>query len=141
MANHSHRTAIWDAWLECEYQRRYWHAKASEYAKRELRIQIVLAVLTSSALLSILIDVKQLLLWKILSSIIAIISVAQPFLNYTKLSNRMFDACYQWHQLEMDFELMWHQYEINSFNINGFINLKILDLIHISVSRKYTVIY
>lgn len=116
MVTPSDRTAVWDAWLECEYQRRYWHSKAAQFSKRERRLQIALALLSSSAVLSALGDLQQLWVWKILSFLTAAVATVQPFLNYTRESVKMCDVGSQWHLLEVEFEAMWRAVENGSFS-------------------------
>lgn len=107
MVTSSEREAVWDAMLESEYQRRYWGAKASQFSTRERGLQIGLALLSSSALLSILGDMQQLWLWKILSALTAVVACIQPFLDYTRRSTKMCEAGARWHQLEIEYEAMW----------------------------------
>lgn len=118
MVTPSDRSAVWDAWLECEYQRRYWYSKAAQFSKRERRLQIGLALLSSSAVLSALGDIQQLWLWKVLSFLTATVATIQPFLNYTRESVKMCDVGSQWHQLEVELESMWRAVENGSFSEN-----------------------
>ena len=116
MVTPSDRTAVWDAWLECEYQRRYRHSKAAKFSKNERRLQIGLALLSSSAVLSALGDLQQLWVWKVLSFLTAAVATIQPFLNYTRESVKMCDVGSQWHLLEVEFEAMWRAVENGSFS-------------------------
>lgn len=120
----SDRTAVWEAWLECEYQRLYWHSKAAEFSKRERLLQIGLALLSSSAVLSALGDMQQLWVWKVLSFLTAAVATIQPFLNYTRQSNKMIDVGSQWHQQEVDFEAMWRAVENGTFSEERFRELR-----------------
>lgn len=124
MVTNTERTAVWDAWLECEYQRRYWHSKASKLSKKERYIQIILALLSSSAVLSALSDIQQLWLWKALSLLTAAVATTQPFLNYTRESLKMCDIGSQWHLLEVEFEAMWFAVENGSFLESKFKDLR-----------------
>lgn len=116
MVTPSDRTAVWDAWLECEYQRRFWHSKAGQFSKKERSLQIGLALLSSSAVLSALGDLQQLWVWKVLSFLTAAVATVQPFLNYTRQSIKMYDVGFQWHLLEVEFEAMWRAVENGSFS-------------------------
>ena len=118
------RVAVWDAMLESEYQRRYWHSKAAQFSKRERFLQIALAVLSSSAVLSALGEMEQLWLWKVLSALTAIVATVQPFLNYTRLSTKMSDVGAQWHQLEIEYESMWRFIDNNHYSEDNFMVLQ-----------------
>lgn len=124
MATSVERNAVWDAMLESEYQRRYWHSKASQFSKREHFLQVSLAVLSSSAVLTALGDLQQLWLWKVLSAFTAIVATTQPFLNYTRLSIKMFNAGTQWHQLELEYESMWRSIDNGNYSEKKFKELR-----------------
>lgn len=106
--------------LESEYQRRYWHSKGAQLSKRERFLQITLAVLSSSAVLSALGDLQQLWLWKVLSVLTAIVATILPFLNYCRLSIKMCDVSTQWHQLEVEYESMWRSIDSANFSEKKF---------------------
>jgi hypothetical protein len=124
MFTKTERASVWEAWLDSEYQKRYWHAKAAQFSNRERKLQIWLAILSSSALLSILGDLSQLWIWKILSFLTALLATIQPFLNYTRDSHKMHDIGSQWHQLEIEFEAIWRSSENNVFSEKKFKELK-----------------
>lgn len=105
--NNQMRTAVWNALLDAEYQRRYWHLKSAQVAKRERFIQIGLAILSSSALLTALGEIQQLWLWKVLSALTAIVATVQPFLAYSRQSIQMRDISAQWHKQEIDYDTLW----------------------------------
>lgn len=120
----SERLAAWEALLDSDYQKRYWHAKATQFSSRERHLQIGLAVLSSSALLSLLGDMEQLWVWKILSFLTALIATTQPFLNYTRDSQKMYDIGSQWHQLEIEFESIWRNSDSAVFSEKKFKELR-----------------
>lgn len=124
MVSSSEREAVWDAMLESEYQRGYWGAKASQFSRRERAIQIGLAVLCSSALLSLLTDMQQLWIWKVLSGLTAIVACVQPFLDYTRRSIKMCEAAARWHQLEVEYEAMWRAIAGHEFSEQAFKELR-----------------
>ena len=124
MTTPSERAAVWDAMLESEYQRRYWLSKAAQFSRRERSLQVSLAVLSSSAVLSALGDLQQLWLWKALSALTAIVATVQPFLNYTRLSIKMGDVGAQWHQMEVEYESMWRFIDSNNFSEDKFMELQ-----------------
>lgn len=125
MVTSSEREAVWDAMLESEYQRRYWGAKASQFSTRERGLQIGLAALSSSALLSLLGDMQQLWIWKVLSGLTAIVACVQPFLDYTRRSTRMCETAARWHQLEVEYEAMWRAIVGHAFSEQAFKELRI----------------
>ncbi|WP_156343539.1 hypothetical protein [Limnohabitans sp. 63ED37-2] len=124
MFTKSERDSVWEAWLDSEYQKRYWHAKATQFSNRERKLQILLAILSSSALLALLGDLAQLWIWKILSFLTASLATIQPFLNYTRDTHKMHDIGSQWHQLEIEFEAIWRTLESNGFSEKKFKELK-----------------
>lgn len=124
MVTNAYRITVWEAWLECEYQRLYWHSKAAQFSRRERWLQICLALLSSSAVLSALVDLQQVWVWKILSFLTAAVATIQPFLNYTRESVKMCDIGSQWHLLEVEFEAMWRAVENSSFSEEKLIELR-----------------
>ena len=120
----SERQSVWESWLDSEYQKRYWHAKASQFSNRERYLQIGLAILSSSALLSLLGDMEQLWIWKTLSFFTALVATTQPFLNYTRDSQKMYAIGSQWHQLEIEFEAMWRKSDNAIFSEKKFKELR-----------------
>lgn len=115
VATDSERKALWEAMLEADYQKRYWHAKASAFIRIDRVLQIVLAVLSSAAMLSALGDLKLLELWKWLSAATAIVATALPFMNYTRRSVAMTDVASKWHELEVEYSSMWRAIEKHGF--------------------------
>lgn len=120
MATDIERNALWEAMLEADYQKRYWHAKAASFVRLDRRLQILLAVLSSAAVLSALGDLKLLDTWKWLSAITAITATAMPFLNYTRRSVAMADIGAKWHLLEIEYASMWRAIDRNGFDESRF---------------------
>lgn len=124
MATDIERNAIWEAMLEADYQKRYWSAKAASFIRLDRILQILLAVLSSAAVLSALGDLKLLDVWKWLSAITAIIATALPFMNYTRRSVAMTDIGAKWHSLEIEYSSMWRAIDRDGFHENRFKELK-----------------
>lgn len=124
MATEIERRSIWEAMLEADYQKRYWHAKAASFIRLDRMLQIILAVLSSAAVLSALGDLKLLAAWKWLSAITAIIATALPFMNYTRRSVTMTDLGSKWHALEIEYSSMWRAIDKGGFREKVFKELK-----------------
>jgi hypothetical protein len=124
MATETERRAVWDSMLEADYQRRYWHTKAAAYIQVDRILQIVLAVLSSAAVLSALGDLKMLDVWKWLSAATAIIATILPFMNYTRRSVAMIDISSKWHALEIEYSSMWRTIDKEEFSERQFKELK-----------------
>lgn len=118
------RSALWEAMLEADYQKRYWNAKAASFIRFDRKLQILLAVLSSSAVLSALGDLKLLDVWKWLSAITAIIAAALPFMNYTRRSVAMTDVGAKWHLLEIEYSSMWRTIDRDGFHEDRFKELR-----------------
>ncbi|WP_263770111.1 hypothetical protein [Propionivibrio soli] len=124
MASTTERTAVWDAMLEADYQRRYWHAKGASFVFLDRCSQIALAVLSSAAVLSALGDLKLLDIWKWLSAITAVIATALPFMSYTRRSVAMTDLSARWHALEIEYSSIWREIDKVEFSEPKFKKLK-----------------
>lgn len=124
MPSPTERAAVWDAMLESEYQRRYWHEKSAQFQQREKFLQILLAVLSSSALLTALSDLQQLWIWKSLSLLTAILATIQPFLSYSAQATKMCDISSRWHQLEIEYEAIWRAIDNSAFPEDQFKQLR-----------------
>lgn len=124
MTTQADRKALWDALLEADYQRRYWHSKAAAFIQVDRVMQIFLAVLSSAAVLSALGDLKLLVLWKWLSAATAIVATVLPFMNYTRRSVAMTEVGSKWHELEIEYSSMWRTIEKDGFCEQRFKELK-----------------
>ncbi len=124
MATEIERSEVWNAMLEADYQKRYWHAKAASFVCIDRRLQIFLAILSSAAVLSTLDDLELQDAWKWLSAITAVIATALPFMNYTRRSVAMTDIGAKWHWLELEYSSIWRTIDSDGFHESRFKELK-----------------
>lgn len=124
MATEIERHDVWEAMLEADYQKRYWHAKAASFVRVDRRLQILLAIFSSAAVLSTLDALEMQNIWTYLSGITAIIATALPFLNYTRYSVSMTDISSKWHRLEIEYSSIWRTIDKDGFDENRFKELK-----------------
>ena len=124
MATDTERNSVWEAMLEADYQKRYWNAKAASFVRLDRILQILLAVLSSAAVLTALGDLKLLEAWKWLSAFTAIIATTLPFMNYTRRSVAMVDIGAKWHLLEIEYSSLWRTLDRDGFHENKFKELK-----------------
>jgi hypothetical protein len=124
MATTTERTAVWDAMLEADYQKRYWHAKAATFVEIDRWSQIALSILSSATVLSALGDLKLLEVWKWLSALTAIVATSLPFMNFTRRSIAMIDIGAKWHTLEIEYSSMWREIDKSEFSDEEFKRLK-----------------
>jgi hypothetical protein len=124
MATDTERKSVWEAMLEADFQKRYWSAKAASFIRIDRTLQILLAVLSSAAVLSALGDLKLLEVWKWLSAFTAIIATTLPFMSYTRRSVAMVDVGAKWHLLEIEYSSMWRTLDKDGFHESKFKELK-----------------
>ena len=120
MTNHKNRSALWDALLDADYQKRYWHLKANKFTYWDRRLQILLAISSSAAVLTALSDLKWIMLWKFLSFITALIAIALPFFNLSRRSIEMSSISSLYHELEIAYDSLWRKFDESSLSDNKF---------------------
>lgn len=103
------REQLWKAVLSADMNARYWAAMGRRYARRDLRFRLFLAVSASGTVAGWSLWVQTPWLWKSVSAIAALVSIASPLLAYAKQSNVMASIAGEWTQLQVDYELLWGQ--------------------------------
>lgn len=124
MITDTERNEVWEAMLEADYQKRYWNANAAAFIQVDRRLQILLAVLSSAAVLSAFDDLNLLGLWKLLSTITAIVATTLPFMNYTRRSVAMTEIAAKWHHLEIEYSSIWRSLDKDIFDESKFKELR-----------------
>ncbi|MFI5182003.1 MAG: hypothetical protein ACHQPI_11465 [Thermoanaerobaculia bacterium] len=88
---------------------RYWAAMCRRYATRDLGLRLFLAASASGAVAGWSLWAQSRWLWKSISAIAALISIASPLLAYTRQSNVMASIAGEWTQLQVEYDLLWGQ--------------------------------
>ncbi len=99
---------IWESWLTAERNKRYWSEMARRYQRRERIGNIIVAVISSSAVASSWINHQE-WLWKPLSLTAAAIAALLPILNYPEQLANMVDLVAKWRELERAYERLWFE--------------------------------
>jgi hypothetical protein len=114
----STRTNIWESLLDAEMNVKYWGHVARRFVVREKGLKVILALTTSSVLLS-------LPLWQrfpsgpILMAIVnAGLAVSLPILNYSERIETMANLRGGWSQLSVEFDRLWQRAKKTKSNSN-----------------------
>jgi hypothetical protein len=107
----STRTNIWESLLDAEMNVKYWGYLAKRFMFREKVSKVVLALTTSSVLLS-------LSLWQrfplgpiILGVANTVLAISLPTLNYSERIQTMATLRGSWSQLSVEFDRLWQRAE------------------------------
>ena len=105
------RRIIWESMLDADLNERYWGYLAERYHKKEKYTKIFLAVMTSGTVASWGFWSQVEILWKILSSLSALLAIALPIVNWPKMVEAMIDLKQKWFQIRSDYEMLWIEVE------------------------------
>ncbi len=129
---------VWKSLLDAELNVRYWKYLTRRYHNREVILKIFLAIISSGTVASWSIWGEFPGIWKVLSSLSAIIAIALPILNYQKLIETTSDLSSKWYALKIEYEDYWSKLE-NNRNSEPIDNLyKETKTKEISLSEKET---
>lgn len=105
----SNRTAIWESLLDAEMNVKYWGYLARRFVKRERWLKIILAITTSSTILSLSV-------WQshpsgpvILGVVNAVLAISLPFLHYSESIETMANLRGSWSQLSVEYDRLWQR--------------------------------
>lgn len=101
------KKALWDALLDAELNCRYWKHLVLRYSRRDKATKIFLALTSSGVVAGWGFWAEAPLVWKSLSSIAAIVAIAQPFLNLRKSIERMSYLHGKWSEIRSEYDAMW----------------------------------
>ena len=101
------RAYIWKLLLDADLNSRYWKELAERYSSREKKFKIFLAIMASGTVATWGIWDNIPILWKLLSGISAILSIALPILNYPEQIKQMSCLSGQWAELRIKYEQQW----------------------------------
>ena len=93
--------------LDAEMNQRYWQSLSNRYYTREQWTKIFLAAMASGTVASWGFWSQYELIWKILSSISALVAIALPILNWSKMIESMGYLTEKWTRIKNDYELLW----------------------------------
>ena len=102
-----HAEAAWKAMLDADLNARYWRAMVLRFSRREGHAKIFLAVVASAAVGSWSLWIEAQWLWKTLSAVAAIVSVAMPIIDVPRKTEVMTEAYAAWLQLMHDYDDLW----------------------------------
>ena len=98
---------IWDSKLDADMNVRYWSSLARRYNKREKAYKIFLGIMASGTVASWNIWSEIQIVWKLLSGISALMAIALPILNWSKMIQNTTNVAQKWHQIKIDYEIIW----------------------------------
>lgn len=112
------KKTIWDSMLDAEMNQRYWQSLSNRYYTREQRTKIFLAVMASGTVASWGFWSQYELVWKILSSVSALVAIALPILNWPKMIENMGYLTEKWTRIRNDYELLWIDAKVDTTDVN-----------------------
>ena len=101
------RNEIWDSMLDADMNKRYWSSLARRYSGRDRNSKIFLAIMSSGVVAGWGIWNHIPFLWKLLSSVSALLAITLPILNYQKIIVKTSDLAGNWMQIQIDYEELW----------------------------------
>ncbi|MFZ2404243.1 MAG: hypothetical protein WAW41_03835 [Methylobacter sp.] len=107
------RKAIWNSMLDADMNTRYWKYLVYRYSRRDTTLKIFLAVMTSGTVAGWGIWVELAYIWKMLSSLSALLAIALPILNYPKKIESMAELSGKWGELLFEYEDLWLEVDNN----------------------------
>ena len=104
---------LWRAKLDSDYNERYWRAVTQKYAQYDLYLKVFLAFSASGTVAGwgFWSDVP--LVWKGLSSLSALASVASPLLAFNKKVEAAATHAGKWTDLRVRYAALWETYRSN----------------------------
>ena len=124
MATDLERKTAWEAMLTATYNRLYWQTLAGRYHAQDTMLQIVLAVLASSAFVTLLKDLDTPIVARALSVITAALAVMHPLLKLGQSATQMAALASSWHNLEIGYDASWRETEGGKFPEKKFQQLR-----------------
>jgi hypothetical protein len=105
------RALLWRAMLDSDFNSRYWRALTDNYARYDLWLKIGLAISASGSVAgwSVWADVP--LLWKSLSGLAAVASIASPLLAFSKKAEVSATHAGLWSDLRVRYADLWDKYK------------------------------
>jgi hypothetical protein len=101
------KKAVWNSMLDADMNARYWKYLVERYSSRETILKIFLAVMASGTVAGWGIWDQYEIIWKVLSSVSALLAIALPILNYSKVIESMSELAGKWGELRIEYEDMW----------------------------------
>ncbi|MBE9160660.1 hypothetical protein IQ265_28125 [Nodosilinea sp. LEGE 06152] len=109
------RYAVWDSLLETKTNTVYWSVRAKDIQQFDQRANVLSVVLSLSTVASILTSID--LLWKILSIILSILSVAIPIINWSEKAGVSSELARKWGESFNEYYQVWMELEFIDFEI------------------------
>jgi hypothetical protein len=104
------RVILWHAKLDSDYNERYWRAITQKYGRYDLSLKIFLAFATSGTVAGWGIWSDAPLLWKGLSALSALASIASPLLSFNKKMEAAANHAGKWTDLRVRYAALWETY-------------------------------
>jgi hypothetical protein len=104
------RKLAWESMLDAEMALRYWGKMARKYRSWEKVIKILLAVCTSGTVAGWGIWTSHEFVWKFFSGLSAVVAIALPILDYSKMVETMIDLRGKCSEISGAYDLLWAQY-------------------------------
>lgn len=101
---------LWRAMLDADFNERYWRAVTQQYTAYDLRMKVFLAVAASGTVAGWSIWQEHQLIWKFLSAVAALLSIAAPFLSFGKKMEVAASHAGTWADLRVRYTDLWDIY-------------------------------
>ena len=104
-----HRNTLWNTMLTAEMNVCYWTWISDRYTKWDSRLKFFIALTASGTVAGWSIWSQMPELWKILSAVSAIASIAHPFFFPSEKLKRMSGLVATWKEIAMNCVLLWEK--------------------------------
>lgn len=101
------REAVWEEWLTCRFNLRYYTELRRRYYLRDQVSRAVLAVTSSSAITGLAFWSSFPTLWQGFAAATAVIAIVTPILGYSKLLGQLGAGYGRWAQASVKAEGLW----------------------------------
>jgi hypothetical protein len=98
---------IRDAMLDADMNARYWKGMVARYQHREKILKIFIALTSSGTVATWSLWGSLPLLWKSLSTMSAVLSIALPIINLQRKVEIMADLTGRWGELRIEYEILY----------------------------------
>ena len=105
------RNTLWRAMLDSQFNSIYWRTVADKYSRLDFWVKIFLALSASGTVAAWGIWFEHQNVWKALSGLAAIVSIASPFLAFSKKAESAAAHAGTWAELRIRTADLWEAYE------------------------------
>lgn len=113
---------IWRDMLTAELNHLYWGYLNQRFSSYERNTKIFLALTSSSTVASWGLWGQVDILWKVLSTISAVIAIASPFMNWQYSVEKTLELRVGWLEIQYEYEKLWRKIKVGNAKNNDIEN-------------------